>query len=119
MNQPTTAPTESDPRRIVRCANCSAENIVGATRCRECDTHLYVVCRHCGRSNARALRNCAGCEKRLGGSLWKRRFRRIFRRVDPVTVIVGVIVLLVMLLLLLNHQRSSVPPQTDQPTVSE
>jgi hypothetical protein len=119
MTEPTTTLPGSAPKQIVRCANCSADNLAGATLCQECDSHLYIVCRHCGRSNARTLRRCAGCDGRLGGSAWKRRVRRIFRKADPVTLIVGLIVLLVVVLLLVNHERSEVPPQTDQPNVSE
>jgi len=119
MNEATTTATRPGANPMVKCGNCGADNIIGATLCNDCDAHLYIVCRHCGRSNNRVVRNCAGCSGRLGGSRWKRRFRRIFRRVDPLTVIVGVVVLLVLFLLLVNHQRSSIPVQTDRPNVAE
>lgn len=119
MNEPTTNPPGPVPQQVVQCANCSADNLAGATLCRECDSHLYLVCRHCGRSNIRTLRRCASCDERLGGSVWKRRFRKIFRKVDPVTAVVGLIVLLIALLVLVNQQRNDVPPQTDQPSISE
>ncbi len=119
MNETITAPPDSVPKQVVQCANCRAENLAGATLCCECDSHLYLVCRHCGRSNIRTLRYCAGCDGRLGGSVWKRRFRKIFRKVDPVTAIVGLVVLLIVLLFLVSQNFNEVPPQTDQPSVSE
>jgi hypothetical protein len=119
MNEPITAQPESNTRQVIQCANCGGDNIVGATRCHECDSHLYLVCRHCGRSNVRTFRNCSACGGRLGGSAVRRRFRRIFRRFDPLTLFVAVIVLIVAALFLLSWEKNRVPPQTDRPVVSD
>lgn len=118
MSSEASPTTASSPTEVIRCGICGAENLARATRCRECDAHLYVVCRACGTANLRGPRDCTACGTRLGGSRWRRKLRRWRRRFDLVAfTVIFLGILAAVWYLYTNTQRPTVPPPTEAPII--
>jgi hypothetical protein len=109
-------------REVVRCAKCDAENLAGASKCRDCGAHLYRVCPTCGRSNVRTRRYCIACSGRIGRSRWQRLRDKVFRRFSPWKVslaLLGLAVLTKLVLMLVNTLIVPVVEDSDEPYYNE